>query len=196
MYYDHRQTVDIYGKPRKGLILEATQFYPDSAQLAAGMGDDVLWVGDTYGLGALRGWDGSRSLQLDSVRWRTQRVVAEGPLRAIVEVEDLGYVPAPGLKPVNMVIRYTLYAGHRDVDVDVTFDRDVSAYRLPRGLSTSRTPPSTPTTKVLGAAMAPTGPRARMTASTSRRPWGWESTCLETIWTANFPPIRMTTRWW
>lgn len=134
VYYDHRQTVDIYGKPRKGLILEATQFYPDSAQLAAGMGDDVLWVGDTYGLGALRGWDGSRSLQLDSVRWRTQRVVAEGPLRAIVEVEDLGYVPAPGLKPVNMVIRYTLYAGHRDVDVDVTFDRDVSAYRFATGI--------------------------------------------------------------
>lgn len=134
VYYDRRQTVDIYGKPHKGLVLRATQFYPDSAQLAAGMGDDVLWVGDTYGLGALRGWDGTRPLQLDSVRWRTQRVVSEGPLRAIVEVEDLGYVPAPGLKPVNMVIRYTVYAGHRDVDVDVTFDRDVSDYRFATGI--------------------------------------------------------------
>lgn len=134
VYYDHRQTVDIYGKPHKGLVLEATQFYPDSAQLEAGMGDDVLWVGDTYGLGALRGWDGTRSLRLDSVRYRTQRVVSEGPLRAIVEMEDLGYVPAPGLKPVNMVIRYTLYAGHRDVDVDVVFDRDASGYRFATGL--------------------------------------------------------------
>ena len=134
IYYDARQTVDIYGKPHKGLVLRDTQFYPDSTQLRAGMGDDVLWVGDTYGLGALRGWDGTRSLLLDSVRYRTQRIVAEGPLRAIVEVEDLGYVPAPGMKPVNMVIRYTLYAGHRDVDVDVIFDRDASDYRFATGL--------------------------------------------------------------
>lgn len=134
VYYDHRQTVDIYGKPHQGLVLEATQFYPDEAQRQAGMGDDVLWVGDTYGLGALRGWDGQRMRQLDSVRYRTQRVIATGPLRAIVEVEDLGYVPAPGLKPINMVIRYTVYAGHRDVDVDVTFNKEADGYLFATGL--------------------------------------------------------------
>ncbi len=134
VYFDHRQTVDLYGKTHKGLVLYDTQFYPDEQQLQAGSGDDVLWVGNTYGLGALRGWDGTQMLQLDSVRYRTQRVVSDGPLRAIVEIEDKGYVPAPGLKPVNMVIRYTLYAGHRDFDVDVRFNKDVSDYRFATGI--------------------------------------------------------------
>lgn len=134
VYFDNRQTIDLYGKTRKGLVLYDTQFYPDEQQLQDGSGDDVLWVGNTYGLGALRGWDGTQMLQLDSVRYRTQRVVSEGPLRAIVEVEDKGYVPAPGLKQVNMVIRYTIYAGHRDFDVDVSFNKDVSDYRFATGI--------------------------------------------------------------
>ena len=96
VYFDHRQTMDIYGKTRKGLVVYDTQFYPSEEQLKAGSGDDVLWVGNTYGLGALRGWDGSKSLMLDQVKYRTQRVISEGPLRAIVEVEDKGWTPAPG----------------------------------------------------------------------------------------------------
>ena len=52
IYFDHRQTVDIYGKYRKGLELKQTQFYPSKEQKAAGFGDDVLWVGETLGLGA------------------------------------------------------------------------------------------------------------------------------------------------
>ncbi|MBO4850490.1 MAG: DUF4861 family protein, partial [Prevotella sp.] len=48
IYFDHRQTVDIYGKYRKGLELKQTQFYPDKEQAAAGLGDDVLWVGNTF----------------------------------------------------------------------------------------------------------------------------------------------------
>lgn len=32
IYFDHRQTVDIYGKYNKGLELKQTQFYPDENQ--------------------------------------------------------------------------------------------------------------------------------------------------------------------
>ena len=53
IYFDHRQTVDTYGKYHKGLELKQTQFYPDDEQKAKGFGDDVLWVGNTFGLGAL-----------------------------------------------------------------------------------------------------------------------------------------------
>ena len=134
VYFDNRQTVDLYGKTHKGLVIYDTQFYPSKEQLENNSGDDVLWVGDTYGLGALRGWDGTHSLLLDSVKYRTQRVISEGPLRAIVEVEDKGWVPAPGLKPITATIRYTVYAGHRDVDCDVFFTKDVSDYRFSTGL--------------------------------------------------------------
>ncbi len=134
VYFDNRQTIDLYGKTHKGLVLFDTQFYPTDEQLKAGSGDDVLWVGDTYGLGALRGWDGTRQLLFDNMKFQEQRVITEGPLRAIVETEMRGWVPAPGMRPVTAVIRYTIYGGHRDFDVDVRFDRDVSGYRFATGV--------------------------------------------------------------
>lgn len=134
VYFDNRQTIDLYGKEHKGLVIYDTQFYPTDEQLKAGSGDDVLWVGNTYGLGALRGWDGEKQLLLDNVKYQEQRVISEGPLRAIVEVVDNGWVPAPGLKPINATIRYTIYAGHRDFDVDVFFNKDASDYRFATGI--------------------------------------------------------------
>lgn len=134
VYFDNRQTIDLYGKEHKGLVIYDTQFYPTDEQLKAGSGDDVLWVGNTYGLGALRGWDGEKQLLLDNVKYQEQRVISEGPLRAIVEVVDNGWVPAPGLKPINATIRYTIYAGHRDFDVDVFFNKNASDYRFATGI--------------------------------------------------------------
>lgn len=134
VYFDNRQTIDLYGKINKGLVIQDTQFYPSEEQLAAGSGDDCLWVGNTYGLGALRGWDGAKSLLLDNVKYQEQRVISEGPLRAIVEVLDYGWIPASGMKPINATIRYTIYAGHRDFDVEVDFNKDASAYQFATGL--------------------------------------------------------------
>ena len=134
IYMDKRQTVDLYGKFHKGLELRETQFYTSKEQKARGYGDDVLWVGNTFGLGALRGWNGSEPTMLDSVERRTQRILAQGPVRTIVEVEDGGWTIAPGIEPVNMTIRYTLYTGHRDIDVDVTFNRDMSAHTFATGI--------------------------------------------------------------
>ena len=42
IYFDHRQTIDIYGKRRKGLELAHTQFYPTPEDIADGYGDDIL----------------------------------------------------------------------------------------------------------------------------------------------------------
>ena len=134
IYFDHRQTIDLYGKINPGLVIEKTQFYPLEEQIAAGSGDDCLWVGNTYGLGALRGWDGRNQVLLNDLKYQEQRVISEGPLRAIVELDDRGWTPAPGLKPVNATIRYTIYAGHRDFDVDVFFNKDVSNYDFATGL--------------------------------------------------------------
>ena len=134
IYFDHRQTIDLYGKINPGLVIEKTQFYPSEEQIAAGSGDDCLWVGNTYGLGALRGWDGRNQVLLNDLKYQEQRVISEGPLRAIVELDDRGWTPAPGLKPVNATIRYTIYAGHRDFDVDVFFNKNVSNYDFATGL--------------------------------------------------------------
>lgn len=134
VYFDHRQTVDLYGKRHQGLELQATQFYPSAEQLQKGYGDDVLWVGNTYGLGALRGWDGSRSLLLSDVRSREQRILAYGPVRTVVEMRDVHWTPAPGAPAINATMRYTLYAGHRDIRVDAFFDGDTSQTLFATGL--------------------------------------------------------------
>ena len=128
IYFDKRQTLDLYGKFHKRLELEATQFYTQPDQKAEGYGDDVLWVGNTFGLGAFRGWDGKEPTMIDPVRSRTQRIISYGPLRTIVELFDRGW------QGVNMTIRYTQYAGHRDTDVDVFFNKNVADRQFSTGI--------------------------------------------------------------
>ena len=138
IYFDARQTLDLYGKFKKQLELKETQFYTDEDQKKRGYGDDVLWVGQTFGLGAFRGWDGQKPTLVEPVATRTQRIISYGPLRTIVEVIDRGWqAPSPltsNLSPLNMTLRYTQYAGHRDTDVDVIFNKDVSDYRFSTGI--------------------------------------------------------------
>lgn len=145
IYFDKRQTLDIYGKYHKRLELKETQFYTSPEQKAKEFGDDILWVGNTFGLGAFRGWNGEASTMIDPVKNRTQRIIAYGPLRTIVEIIDQGWeapileeadLASPGNKKpnLNMTIRYTQYAGHRDTDVDITFNRNVNNYQFSTGL--------------------------------------------------------------
>ncbi len=149
IYFDHRQTVDIYGKYRKGLELRQTQFYPDAEQKANGFGDDVLWVGQTLGLGTLRGWDGYKPLMLTDVEHRSQRIVARGPLRTIVEVKDEGWTvvprsgndtpdthhPTPNTStPITMTALYTLNYGDRHCTVDIRFEGDADSREFVTGL--------------------------------------------------------------
>ena len=134
IYFDARQTLDLYGKFNKQLELKETQFYTPADLKEKGYGDDVLWVGQTFGLGAFRGWDGQKPTLVEPVRSRTQRVISYGPLRAIVEVVDRGWKADASKAPVNMTLRYTQYAGHRDTDVDVMFNRDVTDYRFSTGI--------------------------------------------------------------
>ena len=126
IYFDKRQTPDVYGKFQKRLELQE--------QKAAGYGDDVLWVGNTFGLGAFRGWDGQKPTMIEPVRSLTQRIISYGPLRTIVELVDRDWKPYPDKPAITMTVRFTQYAGHRDTDVDVFFNRDVSDYRFSTGI--------------------------------------------------------------
>ncbi|MCR5129963.1 MAG: DUF4861 domain-containing protein [Prevotella sp.] len=119
IYFDHRQTVDIYGKYLRGLELRDTQFYPDETQKKNGYGDDILWVGSTFGLGTLRGYDGTQPTMINDVMHRTQRILSRGPLRTVVEVVDEGWLPDGGKERITMITRYTLYADRRDCQVEV-----------------------------------------------------------------------------
>lgn len=120
IYFNEKQTTDLYGKFHKGLELEESQFYPTDEQLKRGFGDDVIKVNSSCGAGTLRGWDGTQSTLIKSVAVRGQRILASGPVRTIVDAEVKGWQYQN--KELNMINRYTLYAGHRDAQVDVLFD--------------------------------------------------------------------------
>ena len=115
IYFDKRQTLDLYGKKRKGLEIKDTQFYPNKQQLLDGYGDDILWAGNALGLGALHGWIDSKEQLLDDVEYRGQRIVCQGPIRTIVEVTDKGWLWKKGENRISLKQRFTLYARSRDV---------------------------------------------------------------------------------
>lgn len=117
IYFNQKQTLDPYGKFIKRLELASCSFYPSDKQLAEGYGDDVLMVGNSCGIGALKGWDGKQATHMEPIASRTERVVSSGPVRAILEVTVKGWSYQG--TTLNLTQRYLLYAGHRDLQIDV-----------------------------------------------------------------------------
>lgn len=119
IYFDKKQTVDIYGKFNKGFEIQESQFYPTDEQLARGFGDDVLLVGSSCGVGALKGWDGKRATHIEPVASLTETIRAYGPVRTVTDIvsNDWQYQGSE----LQMTVRYILYAGHRDCEVQVRF---------------------------------------------------------------------------
>lgn len=119
IYFNQKQTIDPYGKFKQRLELESCSFYPTDEQLSAGYGDDVLMVGNSCGIGALKGWDGNKATHIEPIASRTERVVTYGPVRAILEVSVKGWNYQNSR--IDMTQRYMLYAGHRDLQIDCLF---------------------------------------------------------------------------
>lgn len=124
IYFDHKQTIDPYGKFHKGLEIEESQFYPTDEQLARGFGDDVLMVGSSCGVGALKGWNGTQATHIEPVAFRTESILAYGPIRTVVDVkvQDWKYQG----RNLNMTQRYILYAGHRDLRIEIFFNEPLA----------------------------------------------------------------------
>lgn len=121
IYFDEKQTVDLYGKFHKGFELKESQWYPSDSQLARGFGDDVLNVKGSCGLGTLKGWDGANATHIKPVDYLTETIVAYGPVRTVVDIIDTNWKYQGSL--LNMRVRYILYSGHRDCQVQVSFKK-------------------------------------------------------------------------
>lgn len=117
VYMDNRQSVDLYAKNRPQLELDTTGFYTTKEQLTNGYGRDILWAGQSVALGSFRGYQNNNPTTIDTVSSRGQRILTTGPLRSIIEVEDKEWIYNG--KPLHMTQRYTIYGGHRDIEVDV-----------------------------------------------------------------------------
>jgi len=128
VYVDNRQNIDLYGKRQRRLELEKTHFYSVQADLDAGYGNDVLWAGGSMGCGTLREYKNGSPVLIDNVKLRGQRIVAYGPLRTVVEMKDMGW------NGNNVKTRYLLYAGHREVEVQVRSDAPLRRWQLCTGV--------------------------------------------------------------
>ncbi len=121
IYFDHRQNIDLYAKRLPRLEIPTTHFYTSAPQLNdESYGCDVLWAGQSIGCGTLRPWNAATSSVGDwrDVAIRRQRILCSGPVRTIIRMDDLGARLSGGTADVSTT--YTLYAGHRDLEVRAT----------------------------------------------------------------------------
>ncbi len=117
VYFDKRITIDVYGKVKEQLELDAAKWYPTPKQLAEGFGDDILLVGEGVGVGSVKGWDGRQAMHIEPVTNRTQRIVSQGNIRTIVDIINENW--AYNGDTIDMTVRYIMYARHRDVEAQI-----------------------------------------------------------------------------
>ncbi len=138
IYFDNKSTIDLYGKKKQQLELAATEWYPTDEQATAGYGDDALRVFDLVGVGTVKGWNGTKATHIDKFDKRTQRIVAIGKLRTVVESEVEGWQYED--KKIKMTVRYILYARHRDAVCEVHASEDID--NLATGVETIKGGPT------------------------------------------------------
>ena len=112
--------MDVYGKKKYRLELDETKWYPTNEQLAEKYGDDILWVGNSVGVGTLKGWDGREATHIDPMNRRTARIVINGSLRTVVDMVVEGWQYHG--QSLNVTARYIQYARHRDMIAQVMID--------------------------------------------------------------------------
>lgn len=117
LYFDKKQTVDVYCKRKPQLELAQSYWYPNDSLLEAGCGDDILRVSGTVGVGSVKYWDGTKQVHIEPVAERTQRILKSQKNQATIEVAVKDW-QIEG-KTENMSVQYTMYAGHRDLRCDV-----------------------------------------------------------------------------
>lgn len=139
VYFDKRQNIDLYGKQTRQLEIAKTGFYSTPQLVEQGYGNDVLWAGASISCGAFKGWNGTATVDIESVKTRGQRVIAAGPLRTVVEVKDQEWdcdkdcMGKTGSK-TSLVQHYIMYAGHRDCEVEIRFEGEEEHMRFCTGV--------------------------------------------------------------
>lgn len=119
LYFDRKQTVDVYCKRRPQMELATSYWYPSDEQIAHHYGNDILRVSGTIGVGTLKPYSVSKHkmVHFDQVVRREQRIVEQGRKRGVMEMTDYGW--QNGSQYVDTLrTRYTMENGARDMMVE------------------------------------------------------------------------------
>ena len=131
IYFDKKQTIDVYCKRKPQLELAQSHWYPNDSLLAAGYGDDILRVSGTVGVGTVKYWK-DKLYHIEEVGERQQWIVNRTRWKATIAVSDIDWTVPDGKQDspetrttVNLNAGYTMRAGHRDMRCDVSLSEPV-----------------------------------------------------------------------
>jgi unsaturated chondroitin disaccharide hydrolase len=118
IYFDGRNAIDLYGKRRPGLYLELFGSLEYDYHEESPFGRDIYKIGDAIGIGSVAALVDGKVVKVADVDERSWRIVADGPVRSIVELRYKGWA-VEGRK-VNLTSRITQWAGKRGFEHRVT----------------------------------------------------------------------------
>lgn len=109
LYNDKRNSIDVYGKNKPGLSLDYFARPGVNYEQDSPFGRDIFWNGPAIGIGSVAAWIDGEVVRVSEVAARQPRVIAAGPVRAIVEVTFTGW--KVGGRSVDLTSRLTTWAG-------------------------------------------------------------------------------------
>ncbi len=109
IYFDKRNAIDLFGKKRPGLYLEMFGTPDWDYHGESPLGRDIYDVGDGLGLGSIGALVNGKAEKVADVAERKWRILSDGPVRSIAELEYKGWKVAG--KSVDLVSRITTWAG-------------------------------------------------------------------------------------
>ncbi len=118
IYFDKRNAIDLYGKRRPGLYLSQFALPGYVYHLETPMGRDIFLVAPTLGIGSVAALVDGKAQPVADVAERKWRVLAEGPVRSVGELEYKGW--KVGGHTVDLVSRITQWAGEHGFEQRIT----------------------------------------------------------------------------
>lgn len=132
LYLDGRNAVDVQGKRKPGLYWNWIGASEVDYQLDADWGMDVLHVGPALGVGGIGFWVADSVLKPLVLNRQRCRIVARGPVRAVVRVEYRGWELGSGT--VDVTSLFCIAAGDRVTEHRIILEAGASPRTLATGI--------------------------------------------------------------
>lgn len=116
VYMDNRQSVDLYLKQTPRLELDHTGFYSTKEQVDSGYGCDVLFAGQSVGMGSFRGYEDGKPTLIENPETRKQTVIDDHT----IQIHDKNWMHNG--HPIQMTQTYTARPDAREIDVEVQLE--------------------------------------------------------------------------
>jgi hypothetical protein len=123
VYMDDRNGIDIFGKKLPEMILQDIDYTNEDYSTMSAWGMDILHNGDAMGVGSVGTWESEAPVKLSNLQTLSVRILASGPVYALLRMSYGGWQTASGTYDVTADISIT--AGSRVTRKIVTIDGNI-----------------------------------------------------------------------